>query len=49
MEVEQRLRARGCLRCYLMVTTDNPAAAGFYEKRGWAVMDHLSAYGKDLQ
>jgi ribosomal protein S18 acetylase RimI-like enzyme len=49
MEVEKRLRARGCIRCYLLVTNDNLEAARFYEKRGWKSMDYLSAFGKDLQ
>lgn len=46
-ELERRLRSKGCLRCYLFVTRDNPEAMRYYEKRGWAVMDHLS-YAKDL-
>ncbi len=49
MEVENRLRAKGCIRCYLLVTNENREAARFYEKRGWELMDYLSAYGKDLQ
>jgi ribosomal protein S18 acetylase RimI-like enzyme len=48
MEVlEERLRARGCIRYYLLVTTDNQQAIRFYEQRGWQRMD-LFAYGKDL-
>jgi ribosomal protein S18 acetylase RimI-like enzyme len=46
-ELEQRLRARGCIRYYLLVTKDNTQAIQFYEKRGWKLMD-LYAYGKDL-
>jgi ribosomal protein S18 acetylase RimI-like enzyme len=48
-EVERRLKAKGCLRCHLMVTTDNLEAARFYEKRGWQRMDYLFPYGKDLE
>lgn len=46
-EVESRLRARGCRRCYLMVTPDNIDAMRYYEKRGWSLMD-VRAYAKDL-
>ncbi len=47
-EVEKRLRAKGCHRCYLHVTTDNLEAARYYEKRGWKIMDYVFTYGKDL-
>jgi ribosomal protein S18 acetylase RimI-like enzyme len=47
-ELERRLRTKGCIRCYLLVTTDNDSTMRFYEKRGWARMDHISTYGKDL-
>lgn len=47
-ELEQRLRQKGCLRCYLLVTRDNENALRFYEKRGWQRMDDLYAYAKDL-
>lgn len=45
--VEARLREKGCLRSYLLVTKDNQGAINFYEKRGWTRMD-LYIYGKDL-
>jgi ribosomal protein S18 acetylase RimI-like enzyme len=47
-EIEARLRAKGCIRSYLMVTTDNQSATGFYERRGWERMDYVVTYGKDL-
>jgi ribosomal protein S18 acetylase RimI-like enzyme len=47
-EIEARLRARGCIRCYLMVTTDNYEAMRYYEKRGWEHMDWVVPYGKSL-
>ncbi|GAB4504599.1 MAG: GNAT family N-acetyltransferase [Anaerolineales bacterium] len=47
-EVEARLRARGCHRCYLMVTTDNQPAMQYYEKRGWERMDYIVTYAKNL-
>jgi len=46
-ELELRLRARGCIRYYLLVTRENKPAIRFYEKRGWERMD-LFAYAKDL-
>ena len=48
-EVETRLRAKGCLKCYLLVTQDNPEAGQYYEQRGWYQMDTVRVYGKDLQ
>lgn len=47
-EVEARLRAKGCLKCYLMVTPDNPEAERFYQKRGWHLMDYVRPFGKEL-
>ncbi len=46
-ELEDRLRAKGCIRYYLLVTVDNQKALDFYEKRGWNRLN-LYAYGKDL-
>lgn len=45
--LEERLRAKGCLRSYLLVTKDNAAGMRFYESHGWRRME-LFAYGKDL-
>jgi len=47
-EVEARLCAKGCLKCYLLVHTDNDGAFRFYEKRGWEQMDFVRLYGKEL-
>jgi ribosomal protein S18 acetylase RimI-like enzyme len=38
-ELERRLKAKGCLKAYLMVVPDNDDAPSFYEKCGWQVMD----------
>jgi ribosomal protein S18 acetylase RimI-like enzyme len=46
-ELERRLRAKGCIRYYLLVTTDNDSAIRFYERRGWERMD-LYVYAKDV-
>jgi ribosomal protein S18 acetylase RimI-like enzyme len=47
-ELERRLRSKGCIRCYLLVTLENASAMRFYEKRGWSRMETISTYGKDL-
>jgi ribosomal protein S18 acetylase RimI-like enzyme len=47
-ELERRLRDKGCIRYYLLVTKDNVAAIQFYESLGWKHMDDLYAYGKDI-
>jgi ribosomal protein S18 acetylase RimI-like enzyme len=47
-EVEKRLKAKGCLKSYLLVTIDNEEAMRFYEKRKWERMDTLYIYGKEL-
>lgn len=47
-EVEARLRARGCLKSYLLVTDDNPEAEMYYQRRGWSPMTHIHLFGKDL-
>lgn len=46
-ELEQRLRAKGCIRYYLLVTPENETAIRFYEKRGWERME-IFTFGKDL-
>ncbi len=48
-EVESRLRAKGCLKCYLMVTPDNEEAMRYYEQRGWRRKDDVLLYDKELQ
>jgi ribosomal protein S18 acetylase RimI-like enzyme len=48
-ELESRLRAKGCLKCYLLVTSDNPEAEVYYRHRGWQHMDTIRLYGKELQ
>jgi ribosomal protein S18 acetylase RimI-like enzyme len=46
-ELENRMKQRGCIRSYLLVTRDNLDAIRFYENTGWEQMD-LLIYGKDL-
>ena len=45
--VEVRLREKGCLRYYLLVTQDNESAVKFYEQRGHECLP-LHVYAKDL-
>ncbi len=47
-EVERRLKAKGCIKCYLMVTEDNLGAIHFYEQRGWEPMDGILTYAKEF-
>ncbi len=47
-EVERRLKAKGCLKCYLMVTSENENAIGFYRKRGWERMDGIETMAKEF-
>ena len=46
--LEERLKAKGCIRYYLLVTKDNAEAIRFYQSRGWENMDDLHAFAKDL-
>ncbi|MBI3739774.1 MAG: GNAT family N-acetyltransferase [Chloroflexi bacterium] len=47
-EVQARLRSKGCLKCYLLVTVDNEEAMQYYEHHGWEHMDGVKLYGKEL-
>jgi ribosomal protein S18 acetylase RimI-like enzyme len=46
-EVEQRLRAKGCLRCYLLVKDDAKDVVDFYRHLGWETWD-VTAMGKTI-
>ena len=48
-ELERRLKAKGCIRSYLLVTVENENAIRFYEQHGWARMINVYTYGKDLE
>jgi ribosomal protein S18 acetylase RimI-like enzyme len=48
-EVESRLRAKGCVKCYLLVVEGNTEAESYYQQRGWEHMDNIHLYGKELQ
>jgi ribosomal protein S18 acetylase RimI-like enzyme len=46
--IEDRLREKGCLKYYLLVTKDNRDTIGFYESLGCEVME-LFIMGKVIQ
>ncbi|MCJ7570139.1 MAG: GNAT family N-acetyltransferase [Anaerolineales bacterium] len=48
VEIENRLRSKGCRKYYLLVTKDNEEALAFYESFGAEVMD-LYVLGKVIQ
>lgn len=48
-EVEARLRAKGCLKSYLLVAGENHDVDAFYKKQGWQHMDTVHLFGKELQ
>ena len=48
-ELESRMRAKGCLKSYLLVTVDNPEAEEYYKLHGWQPMGHqVHLMGKEL-
>ena len=47
-EVEKRLKEKGCIKSYLLVTTENQNAMRFYDKHGWSRMGSVFVYGKDI-
>ena len=47
-ELEKRLKQKGCIRSYLLVTHDNLDAIRFYENLDWEQMN-LRIYGKNLE
>ena len=47
-EVEKRLQAKGCVKCYLLVLADNENAIQFYENREWHEMKEVRIFGKEF-
>jgi len=47
-EVEKRLQAKGCLKCYLLVVSDNVNAMQFYEENGWREMKNDRIFAKEF-
>ena len=48
-EVESRLRTKGRLKCYLLVTVDNPEVEDYYLQRVWQPMSQVHILGKELR
>jgi ribosomal protein S18 acetylase RimI-like enzyme len=40
-QVETRLNAKGCVKCYLLVRPDNDEAVHYYKRIGWSVSDNI--------
>ena len=47
--LEEKLKEKGCIRYYLLVTKDNQEAITFYKKRDWENMDDLYVFAKNLK
>jgi ribosomal protein S18 acetylase RimI-like enzyme len=47
-EVEKRLQAKGCVKCYLLTFADNTEAIRFYKERGWRHMEEDIIFGKEF-
>lgn len=48
VELETRLRDRGCRKVYLLVTPDNVRVTDFYRRLGWQAMP-VQIMGKEIQ
>lgn len=49
VELESRLRAKGCIKVYLLVTNANAQAQRYYLNRGWEDMTTaVRIYGKEI-
>jgi ribosomal protein S18 acetylase RimI-like enzyme len=47
-EVEKRLQAKGCIKCYLLVFEDNTNAIHFYKNRGWRAQREDIVFSKEF-
>lgn len=47
-EVEKRLQAKGCKKCYLLVSAENTDAMKFYENQAWREMTEDRIFGKEF-
>ncbi len=46
-EVERRLAAKGCIRCYLLVKPENLRVVEYYERLGWEKVP-VTVMGKNI-
>jgi ribosomal protein S18 acetylase RimI-like enzyme len=44
--VEERLKAKGCIKCLLVVVDDNEGAKNFYEECGWNLVPEDRVFAK---
>ena len=47
-EIELRLKAKGCLKCLLLVFSDNIDAIEFYKKQGWRHQPEDLVFAKEF-
>jgi ribosomal protein S18 acetylase RimI-like enzyme len=47
-EIEKRLQAKGCVKCYLLAYADNVDAIRFYKRHNWHHMDTTIIFGKEF-
>jgi ribosomal protein S18 acetylase RimI-like enzyme len=47
-EVEKRLKAKGCIKCLLLLMNNNEGAKHFYEECGWGLVPEDLVYAKML-
>jgi ribosomal protein S18 acetylase RimI-like enzyme len=47
-EIEARLKAKGCVKSYLMVTKENTPVIQYYQNLGWNLMD-IFVMGKEFE
>lgn len=45
-QVEKRLKAKGCIKCLLVVVDDNESAKRFYEESGWSLVPEDRVFAK---
>ena len=48
-EIENRLKAKGCLKAYLLVKNENTSVSDFYLTRGWYEMTDVHLFGKTFK
>jgi ribosomal protein S18 acetylase RimI-like enzyme len=48
VELEARLKAKGCLKYYLLVTAQNLKVVEYYQRLGWGIMP-LEIMGKEIK
>lgn len=47
-EIEKRLQAKGCVKCYLLTFAENTEAIHFYKERGWRHQAEDIIFGKEF-